>query len=107
MLNICFNLHRNIDKRPEDVREAAEAFVDYLFTEEAQREFVNCGFRAVIPSIAKESSSKYPKVKTLWNVDKKLGGWIKSQETFFDSGKILDQIQKVVGEEKVAEAQLN
>lgn len=100
-------INRNIDQRSEEIREAAEAFVKYLFTDEAQREFVNCGFRAVNPSIAKETSFKYPKVKTLWSVDKKLGGWVKSQEMFFDGGKILDQMQKLIGEEKVAAASAN
>lgn len=93
---------RNVDQQPKEVREAAEAFIQFLFTPEAQREFVDCGFRSVDPAVAKETSSKYPQVKELWTVEKKLGGWVKSQEMFFDSGKILDDIQKVVGAEKAA-----
>ena len=40
---------RNIDRRPANTREktrrCAEAFVEYLFTPEAQKEFAGCGFR--------------------------------------------------------------
>lgn len=40
---------RNIDRRPansrEKTRSCAEAFVEYLFTPEAQKEFAACGFR--------------------------------------------------------------
>ncbi|GMH34442.1 hypothetical protein BSKO_02276 [Bryopsis sp. KO-2023] len=107
--NICVHapvaiVDKNVDEKPAEVREAAEAFIDYLFTPEAQREFVNCGFRSVIPSVKKETVDKFPKVKTLWTVEKKLGGWVKSQQTFFDNGKILDDIQNAVGGEKMAAA---
>ena len=40
---------RNIDRRPAGVREktraCANAFVEYLFTPEAQQDFAACGFR--------------------------------------------------------------
>ncbi|CAD7703011.1 unnamed protein product [Ostreobium quekettii] len=94
---------RNINLRPPEVREAAEAFVNFLFTPEAQREFVRCGFRSIIPSVADETPDRYPPIKTKWTVDKKIGGWYQAQSKFFNPGKILDDIQKQVGEEKLAE----
>lgn len=38
-------IDRNIDKQPPEARVAAEAFIRYCFTPEAQREFADCGFR--------------------------------------------------------------
>lgn len=38
-------IDRNVDKQPPEARTAAEAFVRYCFTPEAQREFAVCGFR--------------------------------------------------------------
>ena len=40
---------KNIERRPAHSREptqaCAEAFIQYLFTPEAQKEFAKCGFR--------------------------------------------------------------
>lgn len=35
----------NLDSRPPSARTAAEAFILYCFSPEAQREFAECGFR--------------------------------------------------------------
>jgi sulfate transport system substrate-binding protein len=82
----------NVDKHK--TREVAEAFVKYLYTEEAQQEFGKFGFRPVIDSVAqnKEFSAKYPKIKTLATV-KDYGGWSQVQDKFFADGTIFDQIQ--------------
>ncbi len=81
---------KNVDKH--DNREIAEAFVKYLFTPVAQREFAKIGFRPVNPNVAQEFSDRYPPVKTLFTV-KDLGGWDKIQNQFFDNGAAFDQIQ--------------
>ncbi len=81
---------KNVDKHGN--REVAEAFVKFLYTPEAQREFANVGFRPVDPTIAKEVESKFPKVKTLFTV-KDLGGWDEIQTKFFDDGAVFDKIQ--------------
>lgn len=81
---------RNVDKH--GTREVAEAFVQYLFTPEAQRAFAKVGFRPVEPAIAAEFAEQYPNVKTLFTV-KDLGGWQTIQERFFDDGAIFDKIQ--------------
>lgn len=56
------------------VSEAAAAFVDYLYTEEAQRAFAEYGFRPVRPEIAAEFSGTFPAPETLLTV-RDLGGW--------------------------------
>jgi len=38
-------IDRNVDKQGPEARAAAEAFLRYCFTPEAQREFAACGFR--------------------------------------------------------------
>ncbi|WP_245915886.1 sulfate ABC transporter substrate-binding protein [Merismopedia glauca] len=83
---------QNVDKHK--TREVAEAFVKYLYTDEAQQEFAKFGFRPVTESVAqnKEFSAKYPKVKNLGTVQD-YGGWDKVQEKFFADGAIFDQIQ--------------
>ncbi len=81
---------KNVDKHR--TREVAEAFVKFLYTPEAQREFANVGFRPVDPTVAKEVESKFPKVKTLFTV-KDLGGWDEIQTKFFEDGAVFDKIQ--------------
>lgn len=83
---------KNVDKH--GTRQAAEAFVKYLFTPEAQREFAKAGFRPVNKTVAqtKEFTSRYPKIKTLSTVQE-FGGWDGVQKKFFADGAIFDQVQ--------------
>lgn len=73
-------------------REIAEAFLKYLFTPTAQREFAKIGFRPVNSIVAQEFVDRYPPVKQLFTV-KDLGDWDKIQKQFFDSGAAFDKIQ--------------
>ncbi len=83
---------KNVDKH--GTREVAEAFVKYLYTPEAQREFAKVGFRPVDATVAAEPefAKKYPPVKTLFTA-KDLGGWGEIQQKFFDDGAAFDKIQ--------------
>ena len=81
---------KNVDKH--GTREVAEAFVKYLYTPEAQREFAKAGFRPADPTVAKEVEKEFPPIKTLFTV-KDLGGWDKVQKQFFDDGAVFDKIQ--------------
>lgn len=81
---------QNVEKH--GTREVAEAFVKFLYTPEAQREFAQVGFRPVDPTVEKEFESKFPKIKTLFTV-KDLGGWDEIQKKFFDDGAVFDKIQ--------------
>ncbi len=85
----------NVDKH--GTREVAEAFVEFLFTPEAQREFARVGFRPVDESIAEEFADQYPKIDTLFTVAD-LGGWDAVQEKFFADGAIFDEIQASLGQ---------
>mgnify|MGYP002783533730 CR=1 FL=1 len=80
----------NVDKR--GTREVAEAFAEFLFTPQAQREFAKVGFRPVNQAVAKEVENNFPKVNQLFSVID-LGGWDRVQKKFFDNGRIFDQIK--------------
>ncbi len=83
-------IDQNVDKHSN--REVAEAFVNYLFTPEAQRAFAKVGFRPVNPDVAKEFARQYPQPKNLFTVGD-LGGWDVVQSKFFAPGAIFDKIQ--------------
>lgn len=81
---------RNVDKH--GTRRVAEAFVKYLFTPEAQREFARVGFRPVNAGVAKEFTKKYPRINKLFTV-RDVGGWDTAQKRFFADGGLFDQIE--------------
>jgi len=56
------------------VRPVAEAFVNFLWTKDAQRVFAKYGLRPVESEAAKEAAPQYPAVTDLWKIDY-LGGW--------------------------------
>jgi sulfate transport system substrate-binding protein len=87
----------NVDKN--GTRQVAQAFTQFLFTPEAQREFAKVGFRPVEPTIQVEFASQFPKVEKLFTV-KDLGGWEAVDTKFFADGAIFDQIQAKIAQSK-------
>jgi sulfate/thiosulfate transport system substrate-binding protein len=81
---------KNVDKH--GTREVAQAFLDYLYSAEAQREFALLKYRPVNPTITQEVASQYPKIETLFTAQD-LGGWDTIQKKFFGDGAIFDQVQ--------------
>jgi sulfate/thiosulfate-binding protein len=79
-----------VDQR--GTREVAEAFVQFLFTPEAQREFAKVGFRPVDPEVAQEFADVFPEVPNLFTAED-FGGWGQIREDFFVDGAIFDEIQ--------------
>jgi sulfate/thiosulfate transport system substrate-binding protein len=63
--------------------EAAQAFVDFLYTPEAQRGWATAGFRPVDETIAEEFADDFPAPAKLWTIDD-LGGWGKVDDELFD-----------------------
>jgi sulfate transport system substrate-binding protein len=79
-------------------REVAEAFVNFLWTQEAQRGYAKYGLRPVVPTaVAGEVLAQFPAVQDLWKVDY-LGGWKKvADEIYGPQGvysKTSDELQK-------------
>lgn len=76
-------------------REVAEAFVDFLYTKEAQRSFAKHGFRPVDEEVLKEFAVKYPIPPLMFDISY-LGGWDKvSKEIYGTEGtwtKVIEEL---------------
>jgi sulfate transport system substrate-binding protein len=79
-------------------REVAEAFVDFLFTKEAQEIFAKHGLRSPDPEVAKATTDQYPPIVDLFTIDE-FGGWNEATPAFFgDDGifyKVFAQVQGI------------
>lgn len=78
-------------------RKAAEAFVDFLFTKEAQEIFAEYGLRSVDANVAAATASRYPKVQDQFTIGE-FGGWANVTPRFFaDDGvysKVIAEVQQ-------------
>ncbi|OYD89616.1 sulfate-binding protein [Nostoc sp. 'Peltigera membranacea cyanobiont' 213] len=81
---------KNVDKH--GTREIAQAFVDFLYSTEAQREFAKLQYRPVNPTVTQEVASQYQPIQTLFT-SQDLGGWDIIQKKFFGDGAIFDKVQ--------------
>ncbi|HJW57131.1 MAG TPA: sulfate ABC transporter substrate-binding protein [Burkholderiaceae bacterium] len=77
------------DKR--GTRKAAEAYLQYLYTDEGQEIAAKNYYRPINDKIAKKYSAQFPKV-SLFTIDDVFGGWAKAQKTHFADGGTFDQI---------------
>ena len=76
-------------------RKAAEAFVAFLYTPEAQQVFADFGLRSIDPNVLKATADRYPAVKDLWKIDT-FGGWKEVTPKFFgDNGIYTKAIAEV------------
>ncbi len=72
-------------------RKVAEAYLNYLYSEEGQLIAAQNYYRPTNEKVAKKYASQFPKVKLL-TVDEVAGGWTKAQKTHFADGGVFDQI---------------
>jgi sulfate/thiosulfate transport system substrate-binding protein len=78
-------------------REVAEAFVEFLFTKEAQEIFARHGLRSPDPEVAEATAKQYPAIEDLFTIDE-FGGWKDATPTFFgDDGIFYQVFAKVQG----------
>jgi len=79
-------------------RAAAEAFVNFLYTKEAQQIFADYGLRSIDQDVAKATAAQYPKVTNLFDINY-FGGWDKATPQFFGPDgiytKTVGQVQKL------------
>ena len=78
-----------VDKK--GTRKEAEAYLKYLWSDEAQRIAANNYLRPRNPVILAEFADRFPKV-TFLNVVKTFGDWPVIQSTHFKDGGLFDQI---------------
>jgi sulfate/thiosulfate-binding protein len=83
---------KNVDKH--GVRNVAEAFVDFLWSPEAQRGYAAYGMRPVDPDVARQVATRFPPVQDLWKIEE-LGGWKKvTVEIFGPQGVFTEALQE-------------
>lgn len=72
-------------------RAAAEAYLKFLYTPEAQEIIAQNHYRPRDPAVAAKYAKTFPSV-TLVTIDGAFGGWRKAQETHFADGGIFDRV---------------
>jgi sulfate/thiosulfate transport system substrate-binding protein len=80
----------NVDKHC--VREVAEAFVDFLHTDEAKEIFTDAGYRSTDLATAQAGGDGFPAIEDLWDVDE-FGGWDALNDKLFSDSGIVTQAQ--------------
>ena len=80
---------KNVDRHNN--RKAAEAFLNYLYTPEAQEIEARDFYRPRNPGILAKYKASFPNIP-LATVDTDFGGWAKAQKTHFADGGVFDQI---------------
>jgi sulfate/thiosulfate-binding protein len=74
-------------------RAVAEAYLNYLYTPEAQEIAAKHFFRPRLDSVLQKHSDTFHNLK-LFTIDEVFGGWQKAQKIHFGIGGTFDQIQK-------------
>ncbi len=72
-------------------RAVAEAYLNYLYSEEGQEIAAKNYYRPTLESVAKKYESQFPKIN-LVKIDDVFGGWQAAQKKHFADGGIFDQI---------------
>jgi sulfate transport system substrate-binding protein len=71
--------------------EAAEAYLSYLYSDEAQELIASCGYRPYNEKILAEYADTFDLNMELCTIED-FGGWDMAYEKFFDDGAIFDEI---------------
>lgn len=72
-------------------RKVAEAYLQYLYSEEGQEIAARNYYRPTLASVAAKYEKQFPKVNLI-KIDEAFGGWTKAQNTHFADGGVFDQI---------------
>ena len=75
----------------------ARAFYRYLYSPAGQKLFAETGYRPVVPSVARQFTSKYPPRPQLFKIGY-VGGWTKVSKQFFDpTNGVMAKIERSLG----------
>jgi sulfate/thiosulfate transport system substrate-binding protein len=80
---------RVVDRR--GTRRAAEAYLGFLYTPEAQAIAAKHYFRPRLPEVLARFKPRFPDVRVL-TIDGDFGGWARAQKTHFDDGGTFDRV---------------
>lgn len=81
-----------VDKK--GTREAAQAYLEYLYSEEGQNIAAKNYYRPRLDAVAKKYEAQFAKINMFTIDDPIFGGWQKAQKTHFADGGVFDQIYK-------------
>jgi sulfate transport system substrate-binding protein len=82
-------IDKTVDKRK--TRDVAQAYLEYLYSEEGQNIAGKNYYRPTLASAAAKYEKQFPKVNLI-KIDDVFGGWQKAQKTHFSDGGTFDQI---------------
>ena len=80
---------KNVDRK--GTRKVAEAYLQYLYSEEGQEIAARNYYRPTDPKVAKKYEKQFPKV-ALFTIGQAFGGWQKASKAHFQDGGTFDQI---------------
>ncbi len=78
-----------VDKK--GTRKVAEAYLQYLYSDEGQEIAAKNYYRPRNQNIEKKYAAQFPKIN-LFTIDEVFGGWSKAQKEHFSDGGVFDQI---------------
>lgn len=82
-------IDKTVDKR--GTRPVAQAYLEYLYTEEGQEIAAKNYYRPTLEKVAAKYEKKFPKINLI-KIDDVFGGWQKAQKTHFADGAVFDKI---------------
>lgn len=86
---------KNVDRK--GTRKAAEAYLAYLYSNEAQHLAAKHYYRPANADIATQYQTLFPAIN-LFTIDEVFGGWDKAQETHFNDGGQFDKVLEALAQ---------
>ena len=80
----------------KDAPTEAQKFVDFLYTDPAQQDFADAGYRPVVKSVFEKNADKFPVPSGLFTIAQ-FGGWDKVADPFFGDNGWVIQAEKDLG----------
>ncbi len=77
--------------RRHGTTEVANAYLNYLYSEEAQQVIAKHYYRPTLAAVAAASADRFPKLE-LFTIEEVFGGWQKAQKEHFSDGGVFDTI---------------
>lgn len=82
-------IDKNVDKH--GTREAAQAYLEFLYTEQGQELCAKNYYRPSMASVAEKYKAQFPKIE-MFKIDDMFQGWASAQKAHFADGGVFDQI---------------
>ena len=77
--------------RKKNSEKVARAYLEFLYTPEAQEAAARHFYRPSLPEVAERWKAQFPAVKLL-TIDKDFGGWAQAQKVHFGDGGVFDAL---------------